>query len=313
MTEMRYCCIPSYTSIFTPCVCLSLSQYEEGVPIGSNHIHLIERGSFQASKWLSNAMLTDPLSSASRKSKVLKVYCKNADVDPDKLSDKDCSSDLVCVMKCAHSRQEEKPYQSIIKLLFSQYRDCCARDDKIVSWPTNASHLSLKEDSPDLLVSEMKYEANNNKTYSEAPNVGDFIRVTYNEERGIFTGLKEESSCVATVLSIKKQQGKGKKNLITIRYNDHKIEEVEYPNSDMEKIVRRGNRRSSTFETASGTTPGAFAYDENPRDLVIGDFVECLYQNGLSNGMWFTGRVGNVSSDGATIDVAYFDDEVRSN
>lgn len=89
---------------------------------------------------------------------------------------------------------------------------------------------------------------------------------------------------------------------LQLLYCDKEEATIEVPNPDFE-ILHPSKNNPSIF-----CNEGAlFACDCDPKYLGIGDFVECLYQNGKNGGKWWQGRVAFVDGRANIVNIAYCD------
>ncbi len=313
-----------------PLVCILrifilVHQFEERIPFPSHKIRLVERGSSQASKWLVGAMISIPAADGYTKTKKKITEINVGDSPPDP----DCSENVYCVVKGKHHSRQEIPYKNALELLFSEHRADCKEQRQLFRWPgadsgsktevVSANVDEINAVSSDCAenteshekVKEEKVALNSQEHLIKAPKVGDLVRVLYKQE-GMFSEVTEELWAMAEVLNVqKKANDKGPGYQLNIKYSDYQEDEVEYPDDDVEMIIRSSGSKSSVYETVDGSNPGSFACDKNPCSLMAGDYVECLHQNGKFKGRWYAGRVASTSQCGEKVDIAYFDGEVR--
>jgi hypothetical protein len=97
---------------------------------------------------------------------------------------------------------------------------------------------------------------------------------------------------------------------LKIKWDDSTEDEHIYPNDDMELISPNKSLGPSSYSTEA--VPSTIAFDLSPTVLNVGDHVQCYYQNGLSGGQWWPGRIAAVNTDEDRVDIAYLDGEVRT-
>ncbi len=278
----------------------------------------MERGSSQASKWLIGVILSTPAEAGSTKTKkkITGIFSVEENVGDSPLGS-DCSEKLFCVIKGKHDNQQV-PYKDALELLFSEHRAHCKEQKQLLRWPDDDSGSStdlasshgneLKAVSSDCGNDKKSNEKLREEVvgYPKAPKAGDLVRVLY-KQQGMFSAVTEELWAMAEVLNVRKaSKSKVPGYLLSIKYSDNQEEEVEYPDQDVEIITRAAGSNSFVYETVDGS----FACDKNPSSLMVGDYVECLHQDGKFKGRWYAGRVASTSLCGEKIDVAYFDGEV---
>ena len=163
--------------------------------------------------------------------------------------------------------------------------------------------------TPDALVQESPVVVSSKTSTGIIPKVGDQFRESFNHENFKYSIVLEKKKyklwCVATAIKVEKKGN----NIYTLslQYNDGVITTATFPGRHIDLLVPTA-KNSSSYKTQSD---GALVYDSNPGDVTIGDYVECHYQDGGYNNLWFLGRVAYVSSDGRSADIYYFDGDVR--
>lgn len=138
------------------------------------------------------------------------------------------------------------------------------------------------------------------------PQVGDLFRVGLTD-KDLFTSKKCMKWYIGSATSVRLKKGHNNKYIIGFKFNDSQSCTEEYPHKCVMPLVKRTN---SIYEIAHGLQSGMFALDNDPKQLTLGDFVECRFQDGALNGRWWYGRIAAVHEDLKTVDVAYFDQNV---
>jgi hypothetical protein len=104
-----------------------------------------------------------------------------------------------------------------------------------------------------------------------------------------------------------KPKGRGGKYSIQFRFQDSITCVEDFPHKYVVPVVKK---QDSIYRTAYCEDSDIFALETNPKELFLGDFVECKFQNGAHDGRWWCGRVASINEDKKTVDVAYFDENV---
>ena len=164
---------------------------------------------------------------------------------------------------------------------------------------SNDSIPNIKSDS--YMDSNMKEHSKMDR--ERAPRIGDSIRVVNLYMNDLFQDQGKLLWTLGVVTDL--EMGRDGVYSLNVKYSDGLTDNQTYPHEDVDIIVPKENSLS-TINTLSGS----FAYDSNPSSLLMGDYVECYYQNGKDNGRWWQGRITFVSIDGSYANVAYFDGQV---
>jgi len=138
-----------------------------------------------------------------------------------------------------------------------------------------------------------------NTNKSSSPKAGLLFRELIHEAKDLL--VVNPLWITGTIQRVHHQQSNGKYSL-QLLYCDKEEATIEFPNPDFE-ILHPSKENPSVF-----CNEGAlFACDFDPKYLGIGDFVECLYQNGKNGGKWWQGRVAFVDGIANTVNIAYCD------
>ena len=149
----------------------------------------------------------------------------------------------------------------------------------------------------DIMSSSLQLDCLTNNL--RVPRVGDVCRELIREAQDVIV-LKNALWITGTIQNVQvKSNGTFS---LQVLYCDKMEAEVVFPNSDFEVL-------QPTLKTPSilCNEDLLFACDCNPKYLGIGDFVECLYQNGQNSGKWWQGRIASAHLSESTVDVAYCD------
>eukprot|EP00978_Attheya_sp_CCMP212_P003978 scaffold8470_cov47-Attheya_sp.AAC.3 len=96
---------------------------------------------------------------------------------------------------------------------------------------------------------------------------------------------------------------------------------IEFPSDDIDvlhpapKEGHRGQIGDGRVFVNNGksASEGPIAYDCHPKDISVGDLVDCIYQDSGLQGKWFRGHIASISRDKKTCDVFYCDEEYECN
>ena len=141
---------------------------------------------------------------------------------------------------------------------------------------------------------------------AQVPKVGDKVRMIFSQ-RDLFVG-KHTMWFIGTITLVSIEIGFA--CALKIKWDDSTEDEHIYPNDDMELISPNKSLGPSSYSTEA--VPSTIAFDLSPTVLNVGDHVQCYYQNGLSGGQWWPGRIAAVNTDEDRVDIAYLDGEVRT-
>ena len=178
------------------------------------------------------------------------------------------------------------------------------------------------------------------------PAVGDRFRVFFEKCTNCF-GVEEEGLYfgAATNVTQKIEKGTSEKYIVAIKFDDNSKGTYEYPGDDIDLLLDKNKISCSCSAVKAYDDPAiqgggiddvrdisesnlypqkAFAngsklcrkdavFNADPTELLLGDLVDCRYQNGALNGAWYRGRVAAVEGlNGRTlISVAYNDGEIE--
>jgi hypothetical protein len=148
-----------------------------------------------------------------------------------------------------------------------------------------------------------------------APAVGSMFRVQYE--------MNDESAHrvvpmwwlgTATDVRESEQRGKYKVNLFFDSASlVEKEDELDYPGIQMvEKDDKTGLTYVLSTSPDGSMERGDVVGDDNPKDFVVGDMVDALFQNGLDGDNWFRGRVARIDKKTNTCHIAYIDGDVST-
>mmetsp|Transcript_1244 Transcript_1244/g.2249 ORF Transcript_1244/g.2249 Transcript_1244/m.2249 type:complete len:894 (+) Transcript_1244:323-3004(+) len=139
----------------------------------------------------------------------------------------------------------------------------------------------------------------------QKPKIGDLVRMLF-KQRDLFVEECKVWS-IGTIVSVSQVGDSSFK--MKVQWSDKIEEEYDYPNNDLEILTPKENSDSLVYTSSLSSKNDSIAFDPNPGQLQLGDHVQCLYQNGLSNGQWWPARVAKIDEKENLVDVAYFDGE----
>ena len=228
--------------------------------------------------------------------------------------DKDYSAGFVCVVKRSNGTKEEISYDTAAEALFSIVRSKALMNGRASLFPAYSGqrHLS-KIDVPsnpffDATLDDevmVTYAAVTEEADVEIPKVGDHVRMLFSQQ-DLFVD-KHTMWFIGTITIVTKNNGAG--YTLKIQWGDTSEDEHAYPNKELELLRPEISLGPSAYASSRDATTVAF--DRSPNVLIVGDHVQCFYQNGLSKGQWWPGRVAEVNTDENRVDIAYLDGEVR--
>jgi len=287
-------------------VCYFDGDYECDIPLSRGIVYLIERGSSQIEKnWLLGAQIECQISSVrgkqnSCKGKVIamSMECENhQDVSNSSLL-VDQSHQIRCTIQIGRGKEQKIPYLEVLKSVFGSLKSRAAKNRFIKS----------EEVTPSLI-----------RPTVVQPKVGDRFRIKYNvKDLGGDNFLCSWYFGTATKIRAPRIPSYYE---VTMQYDDGtSISKEAFPSNTVQKIISVDSSNNASEEVdnlvyALDESNGqrCVAYDPNPNKLVVGDLVQCYYQNGLQNKGWFHGRVSAVSDDGKRFDVYYLDGDYEYN
>jgi hypothetical protein len=135
------------------------------------------------------------------------------------------------------------------------------------------------------------------------PKVGDLFRTRY-AIKDLFVTKKHALWFVGIVTVVQQTDGEDTYSL-KVLYGDGKVTISKYPSRDVECIAAKPKKRnSSVYHVVEGDgEETAFAYDSQPKDLVLGDYVEGFHEDKA----WRAGRIAFVEEGCKFVDIAYLD------
>ena len=176
----------------------------------------------------------------------------------------------------------------------------------------------LVEDQVEVEALEAYVIVNAQQANVQIPEVGDKVRMVFSQQ-DLFVG-KHTMWFIGTITSVANMKKKGT-TATTCTYNlkiawgDNSEDEHVYPhpNDEMEILSPEIliGCPSVYYSKSTETVSSPIAFDLSPKFLKVGDHVQCLYQDGLSGGQWWPGRVAAINIDEDCADIAYLDGEVR--
>lgn len=287
--------------------------------MGQGKIRLVQRGSCHASKWLVGADIPDCEESRRNKraykAKITKLICapglkNNPDLEPAT----DFSGGIVCAIKRSNGTREEISYETAIEALFSLVRSKALMNGMASLFPAYSGQRNLSNiDVPsnpffDITLDDevmMTSAAVTEEAEVDIPKVGDHVRMLFSQQ-DLFVA-KHTMWFIGTITLATKNNGAG--YTLKIQWGDTSEDEHAYPNKELELLLPEISLGPSAYVSSRDAT--ALAFDRSPNVLSVGDHVQCFYQNGLSKGQWWPGRVAKVNTDDNRVDIAYLDGEVR--
>lgn len=96
---------------------------------------------------------------------------------------------------------------------------------------------------------------------------------------------------------------------LSLSFLDKTEQTVPLSLEDVQRVEMRGDLIHAVVPGKHGPER-VLAFDRNPKELFVGDLVDCLYQNGLDRGRWFRGRIAMMNRSMKTCNIAYDDGEV---
>lgn len=266
-------------------------KYEIGVPLGSGNIRLLERGQQSAKNWLVGAKV-DYDDTTKFKGK-LSSKCKILDILLWENAMKTCGEGE-CLLGRSDGSTFQMAYDAALVALFSAHKQACLEREHLVRWPgtCNIDYISTTESDTCLSVKK--------------PKVGDVVRMLFKQRDLFVEDIKVWS--IGTIVELLEVDDSSSSK-IKVVWSDKVEEEYNYPNDDLEILSPKENSDSLVYTSSLSNENGSIVFDPNPRKLQLGDHVQCLYQNGLSHGQWWPGRVAKIHEKENLVDVAYFDGE----
>ena len=288
--------------------------------MGQGKIRLVQRGSCHASKWLVGADIPDCEESRRNKraynAKITKLICEpSLNNHPDLEPDKDFSADVVCTIKRSNGTKEDISYETATEALFSICRSKALMNGIVSLFPAYSGQRNLSNiDVPsnpfldatfdeEVMATSVAVVTEDVKV--EIPNVGDHVRMLFSQQ-DLFVA-KHTMWFIGTITFATKTNGAG--YTLKIQWGDTSEDEHAYPNKELELLRPEISLGPSVYVSSRDATTVAF--DRSPNVLSVGDHVQCFYQNGLSKGQWWPGRIAKVNTDENRVDIAYLDGEVR--
>jgi hypothetical protein len=272
---------------------LCILQYEIGVPSGLGYIRLVEKGQNGAMNWLVGSTMndnrTDCKGKASAKSTILEILpCDDAI---------EGIGGGECLLERSDGTRITMAYDDTLIALFSAHKENCLKRGDLIQWPEKRS-----------MDCSSSAESVTCKTMGKTPKIGDVVRMLFNQ-RDLFVHENKVWS-IGKIVAL--SEGSDCSFKIQVVWSDKIEEEYKYPNDDLEILTPKGDSNSMVYTSSLSNDNGSIAFDPNPSQLQLGDHVQCFYQNGLSNGQWWPGRVAKLHVKENLVDVAYFDGEVRT-
>ena len=149
-----------------------------------------------------------------------------------------------------------------------------------------------------------------NVGFSSRPQIGDRFRALF-KCCDLFgrRGRQREMWSFGTAVEVEEMTNNQYK--LELKFDNLTHETFDYPSKRIQILrTKKSSHGSLLYEAIISSGRASFAYDSNPSSLHMGDLVQCRYQNGLSRGRFYQGRVAAIHDDKNTFDVAYFDGEV---
>lgn len=200
-----------------------------------------------------------------------------------------------CLLGRSDGSTFQMAYDAALVALFSAHKQACLEREHLVRWPgtCNIDYISTTESDTCLSVKK--------------PKVGDVVRMLFKQRDLFVEDIKVWS--IGTIVELLEVDDSSSSK-IKVVWSDKVEEEYNYPNDDLEILSPKENSDSLVYTSSLSNENGSIVFDPNPRKLQLGDHVQCLYQNGLSHGQWWPGRVAKIHEKENLVDVAYFDGEV---
>ena len=283
-------------------------------------IRLLERASHQPLSWIGGAEIVDGKSYnfAHRfpKAKIVKIECDDEDISPDEYFDMNFSSKLSCIMKRSNGEKESLPFTSALRALFSSLRKQSIENlDNVISWPGHGSKKEMEIDYnpfPKLLIPDICDSSPEKSTIEEknviVPKVGDRCRVKMTQV-DIFNG-KHEMHFVGSIGEVNQISSLNKYE-VKILWDDKTEGMFLYPNHDFQLLKCDPSLGATAYVDANILNSTDVLWNSNPSELELGDLVDGYFQDGASDGRWWTGRIVSLRGKDK-VDIAYLDGEVEA-
>jgi len=189
---------------------------------------------------------------------------------------------------------------------------------------TNSLHAAVDMSS---IKNEMKAIASFSSAFFTTiarPKNGERFRVRFKVND--FSGHTRDTWYFGTATGIKKIHRAVTVNTdcysIMVKYDDTISIQEEYPHKDCQKLLSihdnghdeldRTDDDELVYAIDHSSGKRVIAYHSNPKELVVGDLVQCHFQNGIEGDKWHQGRVETIHRDGK-LNVHYFDGDLECN
>lgn len=283
-------------------------------------IRLLERASHQPLSWIGGAEIIDGKSynfgHRVPKAKIVKIESDDEDLSPDDHFDMNFSSNLSCIMKRSNGEKETLPFTPVLRALFSSLRKQCKENlNNVISWP---GHVTKKEMEiaynpfPKLLITDICDSSQEKSTIEErsviTPKVGDRCRVRMTQV-DIFNG-KHEMYFIGSIGEVNQISSLNKYE-VKILWDDKTEGMFLYPNHDFQLLRHDPSLGANAYVDANVMDSTEILWNSNPSELELGDLVDGYYQDGASDGRWWTGRIVALRGKDK-VDIAYLDGEVEA-
>lgn len=280
-------------------------------------IRLLERASHQPLSWIGSAEIVDGKSynfgHRVPKAKIVKFESDDEDISPDDHFDINFSSNLSCIMKRSNGEKETLQFTSVLRALFSALRKQCKENlNNVISWPGHGTEKEMEIDYnpfPKLLITDNSSQEKS--TIEErnviAPKVGDRCRLRMTQV-DLWNG-KHEMYFIGSIGEVTQKPSLNKFE-VKILWDDKTEGTFLYPNNDIQLLRLDPSLGATAYVDANIMDSTDVLWDSNPSELELGDLVEGYYQNGASDGRWWTGRIVSLRGKDK-VDIAYFDGEVE--